>query len=371
MSPRSPESSDLSAIIYTHTDEAPLLATYSFLPIIQAYAGQAGVAVDTRDISLAGRVIAQFPERLTDEQRLDDALAELGELAMRPEANIMKLPNISASIPQLKAASPSSRGRATTFRTTPTRSTGDEEKEIRARYDAVKGSAVNPVLRQGNSDRRAPQWVKHNARKIPPPTGPVAGVQDERRHMGEDDFRTNEKSAVGDHADAIRIELIVTDGRATVLREAIPVLAGEVVDGTVMKVANLRAFLLDAMAPAKAEDVLFSVHLKATMMKVSDPIIFGHVVKAFFARVFATVRRGARRRRTVAQRRAGRDPRRARRDGRRRGDQGRDPPRNPRPAHALQRRLRPGHHQPPRAQRRHRRRLDARPDSQRRQAVGR
>ena len=288
MSPRSAESSDLSAIIYTHTDEAPLLATYSFLPIIQAYAGQAGVAVDTRDISLAGRVIAQFPERLTDEQRLDDALAELGELALRPEANIIKLPNISASIPQLKAVIAELQGQGYDLPDYPDSPAGDDEEGVRARYDAVKGSAVNPVLRQGNSDRRAPESVKGYARTHPHSMGAwSADCRTNVAHMTDDDFRSSEKSVVVDHDGEIRIELVADDGTTTVLREAIPVQEGEVVDATVMRVAPLREFLTEQIRRAQDDDVLFSVHLKATMMKVSDPIIFGHVVRAFFPGLFA------------------------------------------------------------------------------------
>jgi isocitrate dehydrogenase len=288
VSPRSAERSDLSAIIYTHTDEAPLLATYSFLPIIQAYAGRAGVAVDTRDISLAGRVIAQFPERLTDEQRLDDALAELGELALRPEANIIKLPNISASIPQLKAVIAELQGQGYDLPDYPDSPAGDDEEGVRARYDAVKGSAVNPVLRQGNSDRRAPESVKGYARTHPHSMGAwSADCRTNVAHMTEDDFRSSEKSVVVDHDGEIRIELVADDGTTTVLREAIPVQEGEVVDATVMRVAPLREFLTEQIRRAQDDDVLFSVHLKATMMKVSDPIIFGHVVRAFFPGLFA------------------------------------------------------------------------------------
>ena len=284
-----------SPIIYTHTDEAPLLATYSFLPIVQAYAGQAGVAVETRDISLAGRIIAQFPERLTDEQRLDDALAELGALAKRPEANIIKLPNVSASIPQLKAAIAELQSQGYDLPDYPDSPSGDEEKDARARYDKVKGSAVNPVLREGNSDRRAADSVKQYARKHPHSMG--AWTPDSKTNvatMGEHDFKSNEKSVVLERDDTLRIEHEAADGTVTVLKESLPVLAGEIVDATVMQVAHLHAFVANAIARAKADDVLFSVHLKATMMKVSDPIIFGHVVTAFFPEVFATVRRAAR-----------------------------------------------------------------------------
>ena len=278
-----------SPIIYTHTDEAPLLATYSFLPIVAAYAGQAGVAVETRDISLAGRIIAQFPERLTDDQRQDDALAELGALAKRPEANIIKLPNVSASMPQLKAAIAELKSQGYDLPDYPDNPSTDEEKDARARYDRVKGSAVNPVLREGNSDRRAADSVKQYARHHPHSMG--AWSADSKTNvatMSEHDFKSNEKSVVLEADDTLRIEHEAADGTVTVLKDAVPVLAGEIVDGTVLQVADLHAFLTNAIARAKADDVLFSVHLKATMMKVSDPIIFGHVVTAFFPEVFAT-----------------------------------------------------------------------------------
>jgi isocitrate dehydrogenase len=281
------EAAEKSAIIYTHTDEAPLLATYSFLPIIQAYAGQAGVAVESRDISLAGRIIAHFPERLTDEQRLDDALAELGALAKRPEANIIKLPNISASIPQLKAAIAELQAKGYDLPDYPDNPTTDEGKDNRARYDKVKGSAVNPVLREGNSDRRAAESVKSYARRHPHSMGAWSPESKTNVvHMTADDFRSSEKSVVIDKAGELRIELVADDGSTTVLRESVRVLEGEVVDATVMRVAALREFLGEQIERAKAEDVLFSVHLKATMMKVSDPIIFGHVVRAFFPQLF-------------------------------------------------------------------------------------
>jgi isocitrate dehydrogenase len=280
--------SDPSAIIYTHTDEAPLLATYSFLPIVQAYAGQAGVDVETRDISLAGRIIAKFPERLTDEQHLEDALTELAELTKRPEANIIKLPNISASIPQLKAAVAELQQQGYDLPDYPDNPATDEEKDVRARYDAVKGSAVNPVLREGNSDRRAPESVKGYARTHPHSMG--AWSPDSKTnvaHMTADDFCSSEKSVVVERAGVLRIELVADDGTTTVLRESIPVLEGEVVDATVMRVAPLREFLTEQIRRAQDDDVLFSVHLKATMMKVSDPIIFGHVVRAFFPQLCA------------------------------------------------------------------------------------
>jgi isocitrate dehydrogenase len=277
-----------SPIIYTHTDEAPLLATYSFLPVIQAYAGQAGVAVEARDISLAGRIIAQFPDRLTAEQRQDDALAELGELATRPEANIIKLPNISASMPQLKAAVAELQSQGYDVPDHPDNPTSDEERDVRARYDKVKGSAVNPVLREGNSDRRAADSVKQYARTHPHSMGAWdPGSRTNVATMGAHDFRSNEKSVVLATDQVLRIEHEAADGTVTVLKESLPVLAGEIVDGTVLEVAHLHAFVANAIARARAEGVLFSVHLKATMMKVSDPIIFGHVVTAFFPEVFA------------------------------------------------------------------------------------
>jgi isocitrate dehydrogenase len=275
-----------STIIYTQTDEAPLLATYSFLPVVEAYAAKAGVVVETRDISLAGRIIAQFPDRLTEEQRIGDALAELGELATRPTANIIKLPNISASVPQLKAAIAELQEQGYDLPDYPENPQTDEERAARASYDKVKGSAVNPVLREGNSDRRAPASVKNYAKAHPHRMG--AWSSDSKTNvatMGRDDFRSNEKSVVVDHDDTLRIELETADG-TTVLKDDVAVLAGEVVDATFMDVAALRRFLTEQIARAKAEDVLFSVHLKATMMKVSDPILFGHVVQAFFPTLF-------------------------------------------------------------------------------------
>ncbi|MGA5426758.1 NADP-dependent isocitrate dehydrogenase [Streptomyces koyangensis] len=277
-----------STIIYTHTDEAPALATYSFLPVVEAYASTAGVTVERRDISLAGRIIASFPERLAEGQRIEDALAELGELAKTPQANIIKLPNISASIPQLKAAIAELQGQGYALPDYPDDPKTDEDKDVRARYDKVKGSAVNPVLREGNSDRRAPASVKNYAKAHPHRMG--AWTADSKTNvatMGVDDFRSTEKSAVIAEDGALRIELVGDDGSTTVLRESVPVLAGEVIDASVLRVAALREFLTAQIAKAKAEDVLFSVHLKATMMKVSDPIIFGHVVRAFFPKTFA------------------------------------------------------------------------------------
>jgi len=270
-------------IIYTYTDEAPALATCSFLPIIQRFADACGVTIDTRDISLAGRIIAAFPDKLTKEQQIPDALAELGELAKTPEANIIKLPNISASIPQLKAAIAELQKKGYALPDYPDEPRNEEEKKMRARYDKVKGSAVNPVLREGNSDRRAPNSVKQYARKHPHSMG--AWSRDSRSHvvsMAGGDFRSNERSKTLTQDGHVRIELAAQDGTVTVLKEKIPVLAGEVIDGTFMSVRALTAFLEKEVEDARKQGVLFSVHLKATMMKVSDPIIFGHAVKVFF-----------------------------------------------------------------------------------------
>jgi isocitrate dehydrogenase len=283
-----PRTTAHGSIIYTHTDEAPLLATYSFLPIVQAYARQAGVDVETRDISLAGRIIARFPDRLTEEQRLGDALAELGQLAQEPRANIIKLPNISASIPQLKAAIAELQEQGYDLPDYPDNPTTQEQKDARARYDTVKGSAVNPVLREGNSDRRASDSVKGYARRHPHSMGAWSPSSATNvATMTADDFRACEKSVVLHADDDLRIELVADDGTTTVLRESVPVLAGEIVDATVMRVAALREFLTEQIQRAKDDGVLLSVHLKATMMKISDPIIFGHAVRAFFPQLFA------------------------------------------------------------------------------------
>ena len=277
-----------STIFYTHTDEAPALATYSFLPVVRAYASTAGIRIETRDISLAGRIIANFPEHLEEGQRIDNALAELGELAKNPKANIIKLPNVSASLPQLKAAVAELQRHGYALPDYPDDPRSDEERDVRARYDRIKGSAVNPVLRQGNSDRRAPASVKRNARAHPQRMGVWSSDSKTNvAHMEGGDFRSTERSAVIDKAGSLRIELVADGGGVTVLRQSVPVLAGEVVDASVMRVGALREFLSSQVARAKAEGVLFSVHLKATMMKVSDPIIFGYVVRAFFPRTFA------------------------------------------------------------------------------------
>ena len=275
-------------IIYTYTDEAPALATHSLLPVIEAFARTAGVDVETRDISLAARILAQFPELLTAEQRVPDALSELGALATTPEANIIKLPNVSASLPQLKAAIAELQGAGFAVPSYPENPQTDAESSARTAYDAVKGSAVNPVLREGNSDRRAPASVKGFARKHPHSMG--AWSPDSKSHvttMSEGDFRHSEISVTVAAADTLRIEHVDATGTVTMLKQSLPVLAGEIIDASVMRRAALDTFLARQIADARAEGVLFSVHLKATMMKVSDPIIFGHVVEQFFPAVFA------------------------------------------------------------------------------------
>nr|WP_308420500.1 NADP-dependent isocitrate dehydrogenase [Kangiella profundi] len=276
-----------SKIIYTKTDEAPALATYSLLPIVEAFAKAAGIEVETSDISLAGRVIASFPEYLKEEQRIPDALAELGELVKKPEANIIKLPNISASIPQLKATIKELQEKGYALPEYPDSPSTDEEKEIRNRYDKIKGSAVNPVLREGNSDRRAPNAVKNYAKKNPHSMGEWS--KDSKSHvasMQSGDFFSNEKSVTVDSDNDVKIEFFGNDGSVEVLKESTPLLAGEVVDATVMNKNALVKFLAEQVEEAKQQDVLFSLHMKATMMKVSDPIIFGHGVKVFFKDVF-------------------------------------------------------------------------------------
>jgi len=276
------------SIDYTITDEAPALATYSLLPVIRAFAGAAGIEVRSPDISLSGRIIAAFPERLTPEQRVADHLSELGELTADRMANIIKLPNISASLPQMKAAIAELQAKGYDIPDHPDDPQTDEERDIRARFDRVKGSAVNPVLREGNSDRRAPRAVKDYARSHPHSMG--AWSPDSATHvatMGADDFRSNEQSTTMAADDTLTITHVGDDGSSTVLRADVPVTAGEVVDATFMNREALVSFLADQVASAKAEGILFSLHMKATMMKVSDPIIFGHAVKVFFADVFA------------------------------------------------------------------------------------
>ena len=277
----------MSTIIYTLTDEAPLLATYSFLPVIEAYAATAGVAVETRDISLAARIVAAFSHLLPADQATGDALAELGALVATPQANIIKLPNVSASLPQLKAAVAELQAQGVALPAYPDEPRTDAEKDARTRYDKIKGSAVNPVLREGNSDRRAPASVKSYARKHPHSMG--AWSPESKTNvatMDSGDFRSSEKSVVITADDTLKIQLVGPDGRASILKAALPVLAGEIIDATVLHAAALDAFLTAQISRATAEGVLFSVHLKATMMKISDPIIFGHVVRAFLPQVF-------------------------------------------------------------------------------------
>ncbi|MGW8493188.1 NADP-dependent isocitrate dehydrogenase [Micrococcus luteus] len=277
----------MSKIIYTLTDEAPMLATASLLPIVRAYAGTAGVELETRDISLAGRILAAFKDVLPEEQRTADALAELGELVKTPEANVIKLPNISASVPQLRAAIKELQAHGYALPEYPDEPKTDEEKDAKARYDSVKGSAVNPVLREGNSDRRAPKAVKAYAKRFPHSMGEwTPDSKTAVATMGADDFRANEQSVTLPAADVLTIEFTGEDGKTTVLKEGLKVLKGEVVDGTFMSAKALDAFLAEQVKRAKEEGILFSAHLKATMMKVSDPVIFGHVVKAYFSELF-------------------------------------------------------------------------------------
>jgi isocitrate dehydrogenase len=274
-------------IIYTQTDEAPALATQSLLPIVEAFAGVAGVDVELRDISLAGRILAQFPDRLNGGHRVSDDLTELGELAKTPEANIIKLPNISASVPQLRAAIAELQSQGFAVPDYPSEPADDEQRDVRERYDRVKGSAVNPVLREGNSDRRAPDSVKAYARHHPHSMGAWSDAS--RSHvstMSDGDFRSTEESVTVAGNGTVRIEHVSADGDVTVLKPDFPVLAGEVLDAAVMRRAALDAFLAEQAADAKEQGVLYSVHLKATMMKVSDPIIFGHAVRTYFPAVF-------------------------------------------------------------------------------------
>ena len=276
------------SIIYTWTDEAPQLATYGFLPVVRAFAGATGVPVETRDISLAGRVLAVFSDLLEEGQRVSDDLAELGRLVESPEANIIKLPNVSASIPQMKACIAELQAKGYALPDYPDEPANDDERAVKARYDTAKGSAVNPVLRQGNSDRRAPNSVKEYARQNPPPLM-KAWPEESHTHvstMSAGDFYHNEKSVTLAAPTTSRIEHVGADGTVTVLKESLPLLAGEVLDATFMSKKALVAFLHEQIADAKAKGVLFSLHLKATMMKVSDPIIFGHAVRVFFDNVF-------------------------------------------------------------------------------------
>ncbi|MCO4794188.1 MAG: NADP-dependent isocitrate dehydrogenase [Bacteriovoracaceae bacterium] len=276
-----------SKIIYTKTDEAPALATYSFLPVVKAFTGKAQIEVETRDISLAGRVLANFPDELTDDQKMGDALSELGELAKTAEANIIKLPNISASIPQLKEVISELQAKGFKIPSFPEDTTSDSDKEIRRRYSKVLGSAVNPVLREGNSDRRVAAPVKEFAKAHPHSMGEWS--KDSKSHVGHmtgGDFYSSEKSIVADKDMDVKIEFVAADGTTKTLKESTPLLAGEVLDSSRMSVNALREYFEKEIQEAKTQDVLLSLHMKATMMKVSDPIIFGHAVKVFFKDVF-------------------------------------------------------------------------------------
>jgi len=274
--------SEMPTILYTKTDEAPALATYSLLPIVQAFTKRAGFSIELRDISLAGRILAAFPDHLNEDQKIGDALSELGALTLKPEANIIKLPNISASLPQLKSAITELQAKGYKLPDYPDHPQNEAEKEIRNRYDKIKGSAVNPVLREGNSDRRAPKAVKEYARKHPHSMGAwTADSKTSVGTMGKNDFFCNEKSVTVPAPTDVRIEFVGSDGTTKVLKEKIPLKAGEILDSTVMSKRSLVAFLAEQIAKAKADGILFSLHLKATMMKVSDPIIFGHAVEVF------------------------------------------------------------------------------------------
>ena len=277
----------MSKIIYTKTDEAPALATQSFLPIVQAFVKSSGIDIETRDISLAGRIISKFPEFLKDNQKINDDLAELGNLVNEPDANIIKLPNISASVPQLIATIQELQEQGYAIPDFPVNPITDRELEVRSRYDKIKGSAVNPILREGNSDRRAPKPVKQYARMNPHSMG--AWAKDSKTHvstMSSADFKANEKSVTLEKAGTVSIELETEDGTKTILKDSLKVLKGEILDATVLSKSKLIAFLYEQIADAKKQGVLFSIHMKATMMKVSDPIVFGHAVTAFFSEVF-------------------------------------------------------------------------------------
>lgn len=277
----------MAKIIYTKTDEAPALATYSFLPIVQAFASTSGIEIETRDISLAGRIISSFPDYLNDDQKTSDALKELGILAKTPEANIIKLPNISASIPQLKAAIKELQLSGYGLPEYPEEPKNETEQEIKSRYDKIKGSAVNPVLREGNSDRRAPKAVKEYAKNNPHSMGKwETNSQSHVSHMNSGDFRSNEKSVTIASATTAKIVFKTADGETKILKDSIDLLDGEIIDGTFMSKSALIHFLKAEIAEAKSNDLLFSLHMKATMMKVSDPVIFGYAVRVFFENVF-------------------------------------------------------------------------------------
>jgi len=276
-----------TTIFYTMTDEAPMLATHSFLPIVKAFTKPSNIEIETKDISLAGRILAAFPENLTEEQKIVDALAELGQLAKSPEANIIKLPNISASVPQLQGAIKELQAGGYQIPDYPSNPSNEEEKDIKSRYAKVLGSAVNPVLREGNSDRRAPKAVKNFAKKNPHRMG--AWVSDSKTHvssMSDGDFYGSEKSVTIEEANDVKIQFVGADGTTNVLKQSTPLLAGEIVDASVMSINNLKSFIEKEIQDAKSKGVLFSVHMKATMMKVSDPIIFGAIVSVFYKEVF-------------------------------------------------------------------------------------
>ena len=365
--------SDLE-IVWTKVDEAPALATFSLLPIVEAFVGTAGVTMKLKDISLTGRILANFPEKLTPAQRINDELAELGQLAMRPEANIIKLPNISASIPQLKAAIKELQGKGYDVPDYPDNAATDAEKDIRSRYGRVLGSAVNPVLREGNSDRRAAGAVKQYARNNPHKMG--AWSADSKSHvasMSGGDFYGSEIATTVAAATNARIELVGADGAVTVLKAKTPLQAGEIIDASAMSRKALRAFYAEQIEDAKKQGVLFSLHLKATMMKISDPIMFGHAVSVFFADVFE--------KHAATLARIGVDPDNGVGDlltqdrnaaGRRKGsDQGRHRGHLRGPARPRHGQFRPGDHQPARAERCDRRRVDAGDDPRIRPHVGR
>ena len=277
----------MSKIIYTKTDEAPALATHSLLPIVKAFVKSSGINIETKDISLAARILAVFPDFLNEDQRVSDDLAILGELAKKPEANIVKLPNISASVPQLKAAIKELQSKGYNIPDYPNEAETEAEKEIKVRYDKIKGSAVNPVLREGNSDRRAPKAVKNYAKKNPHSMG--AWSSDSKTHvatMEANDFAHNENSVTLNDATSIKIVHTDSNGTTTILKDSLALLKGEIIDATLLSKKNLLTFFEEQIADAKANNVLFSLHMKATMMKVSDPIIFGHAVKVFFKDVF-------------------------------------------------------------------------------------
>ena len=361
-------------IMWTKVDEAPALATFSLLPIVEAFVGAAGVSVKLKDISLAGRILANFPEKLTPAQRINDELTELGELATRPEANIMKLPNISASIPQLRAAIKELQGKGYDVPDYPDNPTTDAEKDIKSRYAKVFGSVVNPVLREGNSDRRAAGAVKQYARNNPHKMG--AWSKDSKSHvsyMPSGDYYGSEISTTVPAATNARIELVGADGKVTVLKAKTPIQAGEIIDAAVMSRKALRAFFAEQIEAAKKEGVLFSLHVKATMMKIADPIIFGHAVSAFFSDVIEKARRHAEASRRQPQQRLRRSAVEDRDAAGRReeSDQGRHRGGIRQAAWPRHGQFRQGHHQPACAERRDRRRLDAGDDPRFRPHVGR